>query len=758
MTELEIILDKMKQVIAGAAQFQEEEFRLILEGLVNKGGRDAEFYLVSVITSVTVPEIVRANVIRCTGYLRNPVYLVPLKKIIDQEPRLGLKKAAVIALSKFNNQRALNILNASLQSIQNPYLLTTINEQISYIKKNNPILGLLPKFLKGDQDKKSFMVVIDIFKKILTAEDATIFVNYLRHEDRAIRCGSFEILCATSERTMQINILDYFYQRMHPTPQQEEGATLPPVEDEEALSLATQAKIFFLRFPAIILTQLRRLSGLYAHTTNEKVKKIIISILCHSRAPQALTFIKEIYDNSDPQYKEFIIEESAGNEQAVEFLFEKYQSGQDLKEKVVRALLNSQKGFGYFSAHFLEFEEPVQEMIVKNLPEVIKPQMVGFIKTIFLSDRTSVKTLILRRVRDNFLFSFQDILFAPERLDEFLELENHYLDTISRLFPVMTVKMLLEKISSAELEISKTKRYLQRIVDISRQELLVNIKDNNLLELLVLKVIGACSPELNDMLLTTLEQLKTLDRITFKNIYDASSLYSLQRGDHLVEEEAMAQKRIKDNLQNLNEDIRKVESLEKEIKTVLAKVVPDLTQLKRAIETYHIGAAFRIEHLIQIITDYFTKADEKTIPMWREFFKGFPLLMQMVREARTPLGKKEDGTPEESIQDQLRLVLRFEEKHLAALFKDQFKEILPNFKVVIDALELEPTDMLFCDSQALRNYINSGTLNTKRVFVLLENRNEFNNFKAINPKSFIRPVSVYRAVKMILQELYLVKP
>lgn len=758
MTEQEMILEKMKHVIAGAAQFEEEEFRLILEGLVSKGGKEAEFLMVSYITAPTVPENVRANVIRCTGYLRSPVYLVPLKKIIDQEPRLGLKKAAVIALSKFNNQRALNILNAALQSIQNPYLLSTINEQISYIKKNNPILALLPKFLKGDKDKKSFIVTIDILKKILTAEDATIFANYLRSDDVAIRCGSFEILCATAERTMQTHILDFFYQRLQPTPQQTEEHKLPPVTEEEAYSLATHVKVFFLRFPALILTQLRRLSTLYAHVTDDRIKKIIISILCHSRAPQALTFIKDIYEQSDPQFKEIIIEESAGNEQAVEFLFEKYQSGQALKEKVVRALLNSQKGFAYFSAHFLEYEGEVQEMIVKNLPETIKPQMINFIKTIFQANHSTVKAMVLKRVRDNYLFSFQELLFAPERLDALLELENHYLDTVSRLFPVTTVKMLLEKIATAEMEIGKIKRYLQRVVDISRQEIMIGIKDNNLLEILVLKIIGTSNQELSDLLLGFLESIKTLDRVTFKNLSDAANLYSMQRGSNIIEEEHNALARIKENMQNINEDIRKIETLDKEVKAILSKAVPDLNQLRRTLETYHLGSAFRIRQLIQMIAEYFQSADEKTIPMWREFFKGFPLLMLMVRETRAPLGKQEDGTPEESIYDKLRVVLRFEEKHLSALFKDQFKELLPEFKVVIDPLQLENTDILFCDGQALRNYMSSSTLHTKRIFVVLENRNEFINFKAINPKSFLRPVSVYRAVKMILQEMYLIKP
>lgn len=753
------INSKIKQVVDGAQRFNDEQFRLVLEGLVKKGGKDAEMLIIQYFTSDKVEADIRENIIRTTGYIQSSHYLIPLKKIIDQEPRLPLKKAAVLALSKYNNQRALNILNGALQSIKNPYLMKTINEQISKIKQNNPVLGLLPRFLKGDKDLKGYMVVIDILKKILKPADAAVFVNYLRHEDPSIRMGSFELVCNTGDRTYQRQMLEYFYGRLQPVPPKE-GESMPEIaDDDEAYNLLKHLRAYFVRFPSLILTQMGRLNKLYQQDRDMKVKKIILSIFCQSRATHALNFIKEIYTTGDPDIKEFILEESAGNEDAVDFLFEKYQAGQVLKEKVVKALLNSLKGFEYFSSRFEDFDDEAQELIVKSLPETIRPQMVGFIKNLFQSDKNHVKIHLFRRIRFNYLYTFQEILFDREREEEFYQMEEEYLETISTLFPVTTAHRLIERLAGTDLEVKKAKRYFGYLIDLTKLDIILSITDSNTLELLILKVINASSLELNEMLLTVFEQIKTMDRTTYKNLYDAYNLFNVQRGDNLVEEETYALKRIRDNFQNIIEDIKRIDSLEKEIRMILAKAIPDLNQLRRVFETYHLGAAFRLKTILRLMAEFLNDVDEKALSNWRAFFKGFPILTQLMREERVKLakGQPEDTSLPESYHDKLRIVLCFEEKELSALFKDQLTLLLPDFKVTIDETHLQPTDILLSDPMYMKQMMNDNTLNAKRLFLFMDSRSEFAPFKALNPKSFTRPYSVYKAVKMIFQELYLIK-
>jgi len=139
-------LDKIEKLINSAAKFNEMSFRMVLEGLVNKGGEEAEYLMVRYINAQDLDLTTRINVIRVVGYLQGAHFLIPLKKLIDSDENIQLKKEAVISVSKYNDRRALNILNRALANIKNPLLLETINAEIAKIKKNNRSFhAIIPK-------------------------------------------------------------------------------------------------------------------------------------------------------------------------------------------------------------------------------------------------------------------------------------------------------------------------------------------------------------------------------------------------------------------------------------------------------------------------------------------------------------------------------------------------------------------------------------------------------------------------------------
>lgn len=757
MAEKEQVLNKIKQVIAAAEQFRDEQFRLVLEGLLKKGGREGEFLIIKYISSSKIPIETRINIIRCLGYAQSSNYLVPLKKVIDQEASIHLKKEAIITLAKFNNQRALNILNGALQTIKNPYLQNTINEKISLIKKNNPILSLLPRFLKGDKDIKSYRTVLGILKKILKPSDATVFVGYLKSGEPSIARGAFELLCSNGDRTIQSELFDFYRGRILDTTED--------IGESVVLEVSRNLRIFLDRFPSLIYPQLKMLQAMYEKYSEKEIRKVVISIICHCRAPAALNFVKEVYDDAETAIKECIIEETTGNENAIDFLFEKYLSGKTLREKVVKALLDSQKGFDYFSEHFAEFGEESQEMIVKSLPLEMKEGMEGFIKKLFESGQEHLKKYLMKRVRENYLYSFKDMLFDPARQKEFFEIESEYLPTIMHLFPVSAVKKLFDRLTTEDLEVGRMETYLKHLQELCRMEPVLMFKDSSLMSLLIIKMINANSTDLNYQFLSCMEQLKTFDMATYKNYYETLNFFSVQRGENMMDIERAAIKNARGNFQTIVADLKSIEALEKEIKLTLLKDVPDLQHLRKVIVSYHIGAAFKIKPLIRFIAEYFNTIDKKQIPNWREFFNEFPLIAQLVKEARGANLKSTSEetewskykTQDDSFFDKVKIIVRFKEQEVIAIFKDQFGEILPDIKLCFDDPPLEPTDILLCDSATLKEYIDQGKLNTKRIFVLLDSRSEFANYKSLNPRAFFRPFSMYRVVKLILQELYLLR-
>jgi hypothetical protein len=746
MSDKQQIIVKIKQVAAGAAQFREEQFRTVMGGLIRRGGKEAELLMVKYITDSGFPDEARTNLMVAAGEVKSPLFLVPLKKVVDDEPNVHLKKAAIYAISAYNDQKALSLLNSALQTVGNQFVKNIINEQIDIIKRNNPILALLPRFLKPDLDLKGIMVVKDLLKKNMRPSDAPIFINLLNSKSHTVRNGSFELLCLMGDRTIQNSVFNFFFKQADVLLAED-----PPGENELNL-LAKNLKVYFLRFPSLIFRQLSKIKELFPLTTDLRTQKLLLSAICHCRAPEALSFTKDIYDHSEADLREFIIEESAGNEQAVDFLFEKYRAGQSLKEKVVKALLKNRKGFQYFAEHFFSFESDHQEMIIKSLPTTLDTVMVGFIKNLFKSDLKHLKSALLIRIRANYLYSFKDILFDPEREEELLAMEEDYLTTIARLFPILTIQKLLTRAALDEPEIFRLKMYFSHIQDIIRHDVAITIKEPELLPQLATKVVNASSPELNETFLNILEKIKTFDMTTYKNLYDTIVQFTSDRGDNLIEEENYMMKRVRDNFKNIIDDIRKIEVFEKDIKRNLMKAVPDLHGLRKILETYHIGAAFKMDWVARAISDYFKKSPEKFIVNWREFFKDFPIITQLVKE------HSQNGEKSASYHDKLRIVIRFQESEITALLKDQVHQVLPNFVVTTNVQHLEPTDILVADSHCLKEFLIAKTLNTKRVFVYMDNRAEFATFKSLNPKSFLPPLSIYKVMKFILSELYLMRP
>ena len=69
-------------------------------------------------TSAKIPLHSRMELIRCAGYIRSPLFLVPLNRVLDGEDNIRMVEGALISIARYNDQRALNILNNALKKIK----------------------------------------------------------------------------------------------------------------------------------------------------------------------------------------------------------------------------------------------------------------------------------------------------------------------------------------------------------------------------------------------------------------------------------------------------------------------------------------------------------------------------------------------------------------------------------------------------------------------------------------------------------------
>jgi HEAT repeat protein len=210
LATIDSYLEQIDELVRHAADHDDLQFRLLLEELVKKGGRDTENAIGHYITGTYISIPTCLNLIRMAGYIRSAAFLVPLNKVIELSKESRLREAAIISVSKYNDRRALDILDRALEKNKNKQLEESIAQAIARIKYNNPLLAMLPRFLHGSKNRELFQITLKVFKKILGPADAKSFISYLHHGDQIVAEGSFEILCFRGDEAVFFFVAEFF--------------------------------------------------------------------------------------------------------------------------------------------------------------------------------------------------------------------------------------------------------------------------------------------------------------------------------------------------------------------------------------------------------------------------------------------------------------------------------------------------------------------------------------------------------------------
>ena len=90
----------IRKLIINAEKISDHDFRLILERLIKNGDENSEYVLIKYMTSIEVGIRARMNIIRTAGYLHYQSFLEHLKRIIESESNINLKKESIISIAK----------------------------------------------------------------------------------------------------------------------------------------------------------------------------------------------------------------------------------------------------------------------------------------------------------------------------------------------------------------------------------------------------------------------------------------------------------------------------------------------------------------------------------------------------------------------------------------------------------------------------------------------------------------------------------
>ncbi len=203
-------LEQIDELVSRAVDSDDMQFRMSLETLVKKGGRETENAIAHYLTGTYVGISTRMNLVRMAGYIRSSAFLVPLTRVLELGEDDMLRETAVISIAKYNDRRALDILSQALEKSRNKRLRASISDAIEHIKSSNPFLAMLPRFLHGSKNRELFQVTLKVFKKILDPSDAKSLLSYLHHGDPIVAEGSFEVLCFRGDEAVFYFIAEFF--------------------------------------------------------------------------------------------------------------------------------------------------------------------------------------------------------------------------------------------------------------------------------------------------------------------------------------------------------------------------------------------------------------------------------------------------------------------------------------------------------------------------------------------------------------------
>lgn len=746
---------KIKNLVKNANKFEDMQFRLLLEDLIKQGGREAEQVTSELALSDSIMENVRINLIRSMGYVTSTIFLITLQKILESDDGLRLRKAAIISISKFNDKRALNMLNNALKRINNPILQDSISTEISRIKKDNPILSLMPKFLNGVNDPKTFRTTLEILKQILNPSDAQVFIYHLNSETPFVGDGAFEVLCWRGDESVKFSIFDFFRKKLKLIDCSAEGQCYS-LQD-----LLGKMEKFVTRNSDTINFILKELKDIYKVTKDPAVKDILVNIFSSSHKREVLSSLEDIYNN-EPERREIVIQKLCGNEEATFILIYKFKNDPENKENILNGLLTTQSGANFIIENFDSFDDRYKKFALDHIDDSNYRFFKPLIERFLYSKDFGEKKFALDIIRKNQDSRYQSILFSLEHENDFIRMQQDYVDTIASIFFVQAFKFFVNRVPNHELAPTLMRRYFsQKNAFINAEPILTFDESYDLINFAE-KLVKQNN---RDLILDVLEifySIRTFDYRTYSKILDCLEKIKELRGSRITNEEKGMLNKVKANMLNISGDLKLIDNGNTNISHFIDKAFPDYDLLEYIIKSHYLSFFVNRQKIFERIRRVFKLTNDIDAFDAVKYFLRRPDFTPYFKEEITQCTKSTNYLLKDdadkliaNLPNPLRIVLRFEgdRRVFYSGLENQFNEVFPEVEVTRN-VEILPTDILVADTKSIEALASENRLGTKKLFVLLKDRDEFVSIRDLNPKVFPQPLSFYKIVKAILPEFF----
>lgn len=732
-----------------AESLGDQNFRMLLEEALARGGREAELAFAKLLMDGSLPFPTRMNMVRVCGYVQTPGFLGCLKQIVDRELHVHLRKEAIIAVAKYNDKRALAILNGALAGLPAGPLHGTLVAEIHRIKQNNPLLAMMPRFREGSGNPRAFAITVEVLKRITTADDAPEFISFLESDDPLVGPAAFEILCACGGDDLQAALLSHFRIRIQGLEWRGVAACDPLYR--MLLALETYAR----RHPRHVDGWLEDLRAVVETSGDRRVRELVLNVLGLAGSAPALEFLLARYD--DPGEMRAPCREALARHPAgVERLAERLRSQPPDRLDIVATLLANETGCRLLAESRADDDPEVRDFLLQRLDEGNYRHFSGLLRRALGSGEPGPTKLALGQLRQNLDFSLGAELPDANAGDRFAHCREDHFETLARLFPAQAFSQLLGQLGQLQLPATVLLRRLRLFSPWLEAD----------------PVVTACAGfrqafatmarlrnrDINRALLGTLQHLKTFHLPTLAEWQETFKEFAaaLQAGGGLDETGALHKAR--NGLRDLAAELAPVGEGLRQVEHWLQRqdVSPGILD---SLCKSHSQAVFLRRRAIR--EKLAAALDAGTDPQVPPLLARHPLLALPLRDrlAALPAGSRlsvacDIAAVVAAIPEAPRFVLRFRDPAPLPALRGQLQELLPEIPLD-EAGEASPAGaFLVADSGALKALLAEGRQPAWRVFAVLDDLADFAHIRSCQPVTMPAPLNLARLCRHLVRELF----
>jgi hypothetical protein len=249
-----------------------------------------------------------------------------------------------------------------------------------------------------------------------------------------------------------------------------------------------------------------------------------------------------------------------------------------------------------------------------------------------------------------------------------------------------------------------------------------------------------------------LQKLKAYHRSDLTILQNAFNHYVSLRERSFTPQETNEVTMCRETQNALAEEIRVIEEGYRNIDLMMRKPQLDYVLLQTVTRANHPAFCLRRQEIIERLKGRLNSQDAVEISKARGFIMKHRLLpccfLDQLDQLRIYPGQQIGP------KELPRFNLHFGDKPAAAFLGAHLKELFPEFPVVSDA-PVTSEDCLVADFNGFRKAIPAVSTICARKFVVLDEPIQFQEIKGLNPVTFVAPLSIYRLMKTLLQDMFL---